>query len=510
MNKQLSKNLITNIMAMVISVGINYLITPFITKQLGIAAYSYVSIITNIISFFTVITYTLNSMVGRFYTISYNESEEKSNSYISTALFCSLGLAVILLPIIIAVTIFLNKLIVIDDYLTNDVKFAFFVSSITFLLSTIASVMMTGTYAKNKLEINNYINILGNSIKAIVIFILFYTFSAKIWYIGLGGIAQNVIAIVLGYCCFKHYIPTVKFRLKYVKKEYAIQLLSAGAFNSVILLGNNLMTQIDLIVGNRYIENLDLVGKYAIVLLFSNTVRQIASAISSAFSPTTINLYAQKKYEELVKYTKKVVDFCGIILGLPISIIASLLVPFVAIWLGQDFSELTYLIGFMLLALIPNLAISQLNVLNQAINKLKIPAIASIIAGIINIILAVMFVNKLKWNIYGLAIASVISFSLRNFIFMPIYTSHITKQKWYIYYKPLIRSAINSVFTCVIGFIIQNYYEVTEIIDLCIIGFILLTVYTCITYLTLSKEEKHKLRDIQKNILEKTKIKETK
>ena len=503
MDKQLSKNLITNIISMVISLGINYLITPYITKQLGIAAYSYVSIITNIISFFTVITYTLNSMVGRFYTIAYNENEENSNQYISTALYCCFGLAIILLPIIILMTLFLDKLIVIENYLTNDVKFAFFISSLTFLLSTISSVVATGTYAKNKLQISNYIGILANSAKAIIIFALFYIFSAKIWFIGLGGFTQNIIAIILGYISFKYYIPNVKFRIKYFRKDYAKQLLSAGVFNSVIMLGNNLMTQIDLIVGNRYIQDSELIGKYAVILLFSNTIRQISSAISSAFSPTTIKLYAQKKYDELIKYTNNSVSFCGTMLGLIIPIIATLLVPFVGIWLQEDFSSLKYLIVFMLIPLIPNLAITQLNVLNQAVNKLKIPAIASITAGVINIILALEFVNRFKLGIFGIALASVISFTLRNLIFIPLYAAYITKQKWYIYYKPLIKSFLISIIICIVSFVIQRYYVINSIIDLFIIGIILMLIYGTISYLTLNKNDKKAVKKFIKKYVNK-------
>ena len=135
----------------------------------------------------------------------------------------------------------------------------------------------------------------------------------------------------------------------------------------------------------------------------------------------------------MVKYTNKAVSVCSTILGWPVSIIASLLVAFVFVWLKQDFTQYQYLFIIMLMSLLPNMAISQLNVLNQAMNKLKVPAIASIIAGFLNIILAIIFVKVFEWGIYGIAIASIISLTLRNLIFAPIYASIITNQKCYIY-----------------------------------------------------------------------------
>lgn len=500
MRKQLSLNLITNIIAMGISVGINYLITPYVTKQLGIGAYSYVTIITNIISFFTVITYTLNSMVGRFYTISYNENKQKSNEYISTALFSCIALSIILFPIILLMTLNLDKIIVIEEELKKDVQVAFFISSITFLLSTISSIMLTGTYAKNKLNINNAINIIANLFKSIVIFSLFYIFSAKIWYIGLGGLIQTVIIIILGYICFRHFIPTLKFKITFFKKKYAKELICAGLFNSIILLGNNLMTQVDLLVGNRFISDIELLGKYSVVLLFSNTIRQVASSLSSAFSPTTIKLYAEKKYDELIKYTNKAVAICSTILGWTVSIIASLLIPFVLIWLKQDFTEYQHLFVIMLLSLLPNMAISQLNVLNQAMNKLKIPAIASIVAGIFNIVLAIIFVKIFNLGIYGIAIASILCLTLRNLIFAPIYASIITKQKCYIYYKPLLKSTILAIVTCIFGLLIQRNYPVKNLMDIIIVAIILSSEYLGIMYFTLDKNEKNNLKGLIKNI----------
>ena len=496
MNGQIIKNLITNIVAMVISLGINYLITPFITQRLGIAAYSYVSIITNIISFFTVITYTLNSMVGRFYTIECDKDDDEANVCISTALYCCLGIAAVLLPIIILSTVYLDKLLVIDVGLTNDVKFAFFASCITFLLSTVSSVMLTGTYAKNKLHINNYIQIIANSFKALVIFVLFYTLSAKIWFIGLGGIVQNIIAIALGYVCFKHYIPSLKFSIKKFRFSYAKKLLGAGAYNSIILLGNNLMTQIDMIVGNRYIHDSVALGKYAVILLFSNTIRQVSSTISSAFNPTTLRLYAQKKYDELVQCVNNAVNLCGVIIGLAVTVITILLIPFVTIWLKEDFGEFNILIPMMLLSLIPNLAIAQLNVLNQAVNKLKWPAVASIIAGVLNIILAILFVKIFNFGLYGLALASIISLSLRNIVFAPLYAAKITNQKWYTYYKPLLRSFMVSSVISIIGLQIIGGYDISNIIELVIIAITIIVVYSIFTYILSTREEKNKIKGV--------------
>ncbi|KAB2332606.1 polysaccharide biosynthesis C-terminal domain-containing protein [Bacillus mesophilum] len=491
MNKRIRINVITNLLAMIISLSINFLVTPILTKNLGMGAYSYVGIITNFLSFFTVLTYTLNSMVGRFYTVSYNEDKNLANRYISSALGTCFIIAVALLPILIIISYNLENFINIDKDLVADVKFAFLLSSITFMLSIFASIFTTGAYSKNRLEISNTVNIIASISKAVLIVLLFKFFDAHIWYLGLSTIVQNIIIIFLGYITFRKLIPDVKFSIKLFDIKCVGILLSAGLFNSVILLGRNLMTQIDLLVGNRYIDS-DLMGKYAVILLFVNTLRSLATALSSAFSPTTINHYARGDLRGVVKNSNSAVNFSGTILGWPISIISSIGIYFLSIWLNEDFSEFKYIIILMMIPLNINLSMSQLNVVNQATNNLKVPALFAIISGIINLVLAIILTIKL--GLWGIVIASTLAFSLNNLILLPIYTAKITGQKLNTYYLGLVKPLISNVITCAIGLIIVNYYSINNIVSLLIQCVILTIIYFTIVFIFLNKEQKVVIR----------------
>ncbi|MGG0413129.1 hypothetical protein [Peribacillus simplex] len=481
-------NLITNLISMLLSLLINFIVTPIITNSLGVGVYSYVSIITNIISFFIVLTYTLNSMIGRFYSISYNKGQViNSNKYISSALYTCLLFSIILMPIIILVTVNLDKIIVIEKHLVDDVKMAFFLTGISFLLGTVSAVASTGAYAKNRLELSNYINIFSNVIRLILVILLFQIFTPKIWYIGITTIVYNSLTIVLGFFVFKKLIPKVQFSYKYFDKNYSKELLVAGMFNSVILLGTNLMTQIDLLVGNRYI-NSELLGKYAIVLLFANTIRSLSSALSSAFSPTTFKIYGTGNREEMVKHSNSVVNFCGLALGLPISIISVVGIDLLSLWLKEDFSRFYLLIILMMLPLVPILSVSQLNVVNQAVNKLKVPALMSIISGILNLLLAIFLAQKI--GVWGLAIASVIASTFRNVVFMPIYTAYITKQKLYAYYGGILKPFLISSIICIFGLVIKTLITVNTFKGIIVLSILLTFMYIVLLFGIASRENK--------------------
>lgn len=488
-NKDTSKNLITNLIAMFVTMLLNFILTPIITEKLGLEVYSYVGIITNIISFFTVITYTLNSMVGRFYTISLQKDNNESNEYISTALYTCFMLAIVLSPIIILCTIFLDKIIVINNEYVYDVKLAFACSCIVFLLGIVNSVFSTGAYAKNKLYITNIYNIVTGIIRTIILYSVFKYFTPHIWYIALGNILQNIIVLFLAVYFFKKLIPTVVFSIKLFRRRKAIDLLSSGAFNSLIMMGNTLMTQIDLLVGNRFLDG-EIVGAYAVVLTFSSTMRSIGSSLSNAFSPTTLKVYTEQGMDGLREYSNKVVSFLAILIGWPAMGIACLGCSFVSIWLKRDLNNLYYVFVVLMIPMGANLACTQLYVIQQAVNKLKIPAVASVITGIFNLGLAVFFVKYTNLGIIGVAIASSISFSLRNVIFQPLYTSYITGQPWHIFFKGLLRPVGTQIVVYILWCMIRKFICIESIFSFCFMGVLLTIIYFLITMFMLSKEER--------------------
>ena len=79
-NNQLLVNMFANILSFIVSMGINFLLTPYIVKEIGSDAYGFVGLANNFISFIQLVTVALNSMASRFIAISVHEgNKEKSN-----------------------------------------------------------------------------------------------------------------------------------------------------------------------------------------------------------------------------------------------------------------------------------------------------------------------------------------------------------------------------------------------------------------------------------------------
>lgn len=505
-NSQITINLVTNILVMFFTMGINFIITPILVNKLGFSAYGYIGIITNLISFFTVFTYTITSMIGRFYTIELKrDNHQEANEYISTSFYICIIISMILIPIgfIFAknIDIFIN----IESALIDDVKLSFLLSFITFILGLFLSIFSSGAYASNRLDISNRIKIISCIIRIVVLMLLFKFVKVKIWFVSLSSSLEMIIAVVLSYYSFRKLIPEVSFSKNNFKIEKVKELILSGSFNSLILMGSTLMSQVLLIVANRHLDSY-IVGVYSTILIIPNTLTSIANAISSAYSPSTLKIYATDGNKKLVKFVKQVVENCGYLIGWPISISAAMAIPVFSVWIGSDYSEYRYFIGFIMIHLVSNLAVSQLNVVNQATNKLKLPAIMSILIGVFNYFLAIYMIKELGLGLWGIGISSVITLTLRNTIFTAVYVAIITNQKWYIFYNALFKPQLISIVIYLIGVQIEVKGYIKSVKSFFIVCTILSILYALMYFILLDKENKNKIIKHMKEIVEKNSI----
>ena len=77
-NKQFAINVSAKIFAFAVSLAISFFLTPFLVKNVGKEAYGFVGLANDFVSYALVLTVALNSMAGRFITISLYEKDNES------------------------------------------------------------------------------------------------------------------------------------------------------------------------------------------------------------------------------------------------------------------------------------------------------------------------------------------------------------------------------------------------------------------------------------------------
>ena len=126
-NRQKALNMASSIAVFVLNLCVSFFLTPYIVEKLGTSAYGFVGLSNNIINYSTLLTVAVNSMGGRFVTVSAHRHDIKeANIYMSSVFFANLTIAILILCIFIIVTLFLPELIRSPSSLVLDVQTLFF------------------------------------------------------------------------------------------------------------------------------------------------------------------------------------------------------------------------------------------------------------------------------------------------------------------------------------------------------------------------------------------------
>ena len=78
--KQISINLITQLIVFVLNLEISFFLTPFVIEHIGKDVYGFVSLANNFTSYVSVFTVALNGNLSRYVTIAFNRKDYRSAS----------------------------------------------------------------------------------------------------------------------------------------------------------------------------------------------------------------------------------------------------------------------------------------------------------------------------------------------------------------------------------------------------------------------------------------------
>ena len=142
---------------------------------------------------------------------------------------------------------------------------------------------------------------------------------------------------------------------------------------------------------------------------------------SRVIGPMIFIYYALKKTDALIEITQSAVKFMGLALALPVGLICGFAPQLLTFWVGPSFTQLAPLMVLLTFPLAVNLSVIPLFSINVAHNRVKIPGIVTIILGTVNLILAITIPLVTGWGYYGVALAGVLTMTVRHVLFVPWY-----------------------------------------------------------------------------------------
>lgn len=457
-NKQIVKNIICNIAVFIINSSITFFLSPYLIRTLGKEAYSFYPLISNIVQYSNIINTAIGSMAGRFITIEiYGDRIKEAEGYFNSVLLSNWILSLFFSVLTLLGVIFISNILSVPDYLLSDVRWIFFLCSISMILLFNSDLFGLGTYVKNRIDLNSMMRMAAAVTNVTFIIFLFSLFSPSIVYIGIAALASALVSIVINFYLKRVLLPELQIKPFKTFSFTKIRLLvTSGIWNSINQLSNVLLTHIDLLITNVFI-GAAATGDFALVKMAPNLIYTLLALLSGSFIPNFNILYAQKKTGELLHEIKKSMKIVGILICVPIGFLLIFAGEFFQLWVPSIDSD--YLLWLSFITVLPMILGSSINPIFGVFtitNKLKIPSLVLLLAGVMNTLAIFVLLKTTELGIWSIPIVSAFQQGLRNFFFTPIYASVCLKQKLYTFYPTLFKCCLALGIVCVVGIILKE------------------------------------------------------
>lgn len=499
-NKQLAINILSTVISYGLTFGISFFLTPYIVKKLGTSAYGFLGLSSTIIGYTSLLTVALNSMAGRFVSLKYHEGDfDQSNRYLASTFFANNSMALFIVLVLGIITFFFEALIQIPTDLVYDVKFLFTLMFVNSAISLATNVFGISTFIKNRLELSNIRGMISNIIRAVLILILYGFFPAHLWYMGAIALICSAYQIYTNYYFFRNLTPELKISSPNFSTRHVMEMMKAGAWNVISSLSNLLNQGFELLLANIFISAY-FMGILSISKTIPLMVLGIFNTLAANFSPDYVKLYAAGDMEDLKRSFLKAVKILGLFAAIPSTIVLSFGDIFYAAWLPDEnymiLYYLTCIASFVNAFVLPSEGLWFIFTLTNTVKKSSLNLLWNATVTFILVLVAMFVCETPIQKIYAIVIIRSSIGLFRVITFLPIYGAKVLNLPRYTFIPPILRNVCVVIIATAISlvikyFLLHNYNWSTFFIGAFISS--LLAFIFCY-FLNLNKSERHIVR----------------
>ncbi|MBO2933391.1 lipopolysaccharide biosynthesis protein [Enterobacter sichuanensis] len=499
MNKQIIKNILFNILNFGVNIILGIALTPYLIKHMGIVAYGMIPLAMFITSYVGVLTQSLTAAVNRTLINALHKNDKyQVNVIFNTALIMMLSLILLASFIFVWPIQNVDHFISIPEYLKDETVSLFSCVLIAFFISLLSSVFSVPLYSRNRIDLMQITNIIKNITKLFFIIIFFVLERYELSSIGYSIIISELVTLFVIITLSKKIIPDIHINLNLFDFSVVRNLTNLGGWLIIDQVGVIFLSKLDLLIVNRTFGS-SSGGKYSIVTQFSDLLRSMASLFGGVLGPVMMILHSKNDQQKMVDLTKIFMKTMSLMMAIPIIVICVFSKEIITLWVGSGYRDIAYLTWFVIFPLIINLGTIPLFSINIAMNKVKIPSISNLVFGILGLFITLYLVRYCSMGLEGIAIGFVLSTTLKNSFFTPIYAAMIMRLPKLTFFVLHVRTLIFSFTYLILLFTLKEYinadggYLLFKLAFLCLVGL-------PIAILFYTKQEIYSLMDFIKGI----------
>ncbi|MDZ5711444.1 lipopolysaccharide biosynthesis protein [Jeotgalibacillus haloalkalitolerans] len=465
MSRQTAINIGAQIISLVVTFGISFFLTPFIVRNIGVDSFGYIGLTNNFINFIQIITVAINSMAGRFITISLYKGETlQAKKYFASVFFSNLFIVLILTGPVVFILLNLSDYINIPAALVADVTMLVGLMFIVFCMNVLGTVFGVAAFARNRLDLLSVADIVGNLIKVAVLVSAFSLFIPKLTYVAVAMIISTSFMMILNIYYTRKLLPEINIRYKYFELKSIKEILSAGIWNSLTRLSSFLSKGLSLLITNLFIGP-GAMGLLAVSQTIPNTIGTIISKLSDVFAPDLTISFAHEDNKKMLMQLNTSIKILGFFSAIPLAILFTYGEHFFELWLpGQDADLLHRLSILICLGFTVALPMEGIWNVFTVVNKVKQTSFFLLGNAALTLLLMFAGLSLIDDSVHRLyVVASVEAFVslISSLIFLPIYAAKCMNVSVKTFYPPILKNTISLLLIVSLSFYLKELIDIS-------------------------------------------------
>lgn len=397
--KQTKINFYTNIVALVANILVGVYYTPYLVKSLGLAAYGILPLALIINQYISVATQTLTHAYTRFYSVALQKGDyDEASKDISSSMVVILLISILILPIGLWIIVNVNSLFSIPADLIVSAKYLFSFTILSFVVSLFSSLFNVTLYAINRFDLMNVMKIIRTVFKLILVIVLFEIISIDVAWVGFTNLLTEVLVLVMSLFLFFKFKPKeVSLSISKFQKSILYSILGMSIWVFIQICGDTLLYRTDNLIVNHY-WGTEASGALGAISEIGHYVTVIVNVLGSLFGPLILIAYAKEQHDEVKSLFIEQSTIVGCLSAVLTGTIAGCGAVLLDVWLGNEMGQYSWWLLMKMVVLPYYAAGGILAFVYRSWNKVKFPAIGTIVLGVADIAILIWMCEVLKPN----------------------------------------------------------------------------------------------------------------
>jgi len=464
--QRFSGNLLSNVAYFILNIIIGLALVPFFLDTLGEVAYGLIPLATSVTSYVTLFIDAVNTSVSRFLTIDLQRTDVAgANRTFNTALFGTLGVITLTVPVALAVAYMAPSLFSIGELAKFDAFLLFAMVFGSVLIRAWSSNFMTILFAYNRLDLRNYVNITNQIVQLCLVVALFLCLGPSLVLVGCSYLAAASVAFAMAFALSRKLCPFLEISPRYFVRSLLGELVGTAGWFAFISLGSLLFMNVALIIVNILFG--EVAGaEYSFAFIWGILLFDIGGLITNMFAPMFYSYYAKGDTASLIQFGSLTIRLVGLFMVLPIGLVCVFAPQLLTLWIGVEYARLAPLVWIIVLPVLVRIQAGCIYPIYVVYKKVRAPAVATCVAGVLNVVLALSLPFVFNIGMYGVACASAISIALFSVGFSPLYNAYVADAPRFEFLKQMLVGICALGVLCVAGSAFMSILSVTGIVSL--------------------------------------------